>query len=1132
MTPDSDSSLWLSSDTTSRQDALDVTRSFIVQAPAGSGKTELLIQRYLKLLSVVSNPEEILAITFTRKAAAEMQVRVLDALQVGRSGTPPTEAHRRITFDLARAALARSAQLQWDLIENPRRMRIMTLDSLNASIVSALPLTQTNSVSGAGVVVGAELAALFRQAAIASLDWLTEPGPLHDATIKVLRHVDNNIDLYVSNLSRMLETRDQWLPFVASGDLTEEDAMALRNQLESNLRYSINAQLQAVRSSLQEAGLEGVTEHFDYAANNLLDEDVSKNPITRLQGLAELPAADSHRINQWQGVAELLLTKRGEPRKRLNKAQGFPAGGKEIKASMQAQLALASEAPIAIEQLHRVTLLPPPSYADDQWNVLLALFRVLPLAVGELKRLFLQTGVIDHTEVALSANSALGSAASPGDIALMLDYQIQHLLVDEMQDTSYAQYEMLAALTGGWSAGDGRSLYCVGDPMQSIYRFRNAEVGQFLRLQESGIGNLNLEALLLRQNFRSGENLVNWYNDVFPSVFARAGNVQSGAVRYDASLAVPQLADQGKCCIHPIFGSDANDEAGAGIAVLTDILQKHPNESVAVLVRGRSQLPQLLARLREANVGYRAVEIDRLTDLPEIIDLLALTRAAVHRLDRIAWLGVLRGAWIGLDWTDLHALVSGDPARSIWELLNDPKRIASLSDYAQDSLAHALPVLQRLACVSRLPSLRERVEAAWFALGGPAMLHDDQEVENVYRYLDVLERMDVAGSLADVAELETILDQERVSTSDDARLQIMTMHRAKGLQFDHVLLFGLGRKTGQSSRPVMSWFDVARSDSSLRKVISPIGPRADVERDPIHRYIQSIEAKKDDHEIARLLYVACTRAKSSLHLMGHVEVGVDGDGFRKPRSDSLLHRLWHAVEGDYEAAFSTYTAQRTQPDKNVMVQPVLRRLQPQWELPDAKSIPAATHNVTADEEVVDNKVEFYWVGNDARIAGTLVHRWLQKVADGVFTAVPGDIGKNDDVIRRWLNEFGIADDDQQGIIERVKKAVRAMLLDPKGQWIVSGEGHAELRLTGVYENELRNVVLDRVRIDEQGTHWIIDYKTSTHEGGNLAGFLAAEVDRYKPQLQQYAAIYSAWSGLKPRCALYFPLLSQFVETDL
>ena len=155
----------LAGDFAARDDALDVTRSFIVQAPAGSGKTELLIQRYLRLLAIVEQPEEIIAITFTRKAAAEMQHRIVTALRAAARGEQPEQPHEQRTAALAAAALAKDAELQWGLLRSPSRMRIQTLDSLNAAIARSRPISSPASASGVRVVVDAELNALHRAAA-------------------------------------------------------------------------------------------------------------------------------------------------------------------------------------------------------------------------------------------------------------------------------------------------------------------------------------------------------------------------------------------------------------------------------------------------------------------------------------------------------------------------------------------------------------------------------------------------------------------------------------------------------------------------------------------------------------------------------------------------------------------------------------------------------------------------------------------------------------------------------------------------------------------------------------------------------------------------------------------------------
>jgi ATP-dependent exoDNAse (exonuclease V) beta subunit len=940
----------------------------------------------------------------------------------------------------------------------------------------------------------------------------------------VLGHLDNNTASYVDYLARMLGTRDQWIPFTGSGSLSAEDAAELRNILERNLEHAVRAHLDRVASLFPDALRHELAGLLDYAARTLCDNDDAGHPIAALAGLADLPVAEPAAAPQWRGLAELLLTLSGTFRKQVDKRQGFPPDGKTQKEALKALLAeLATHEQLA-EALHDVRALPPVRYSDEQWAVLLALFRLLPLASVELRRLFAEQGLADHIDVAMTAGDALGTAQEPGDVALLLDYQVRHLLVDEMQDTSSAQYRMLEALTGGWEANDGRTLFCVGDPMQSIYRFRNAEVGQFLLARAHGIGDIKLTPLTLRRNFRSGAQLVDWFNAVFPRVMPERDNPSSGAVSYCEALSVPQLAGVGQCVVHPLFGNDREQEASAGLRTIVETLRDYPDDSMAVLVRGRNQLAELLAALRHAGIDYRAIEIDKLTDLPEVIEVLALTRAAVHPGDRAAWLGILRAPWIGLDWSDLHTLVVNDRQSMIIELLRDNERMAGLSERARDALATAMPVLEQLVAARPSRTLRDHVEDSWLALGGPAILADRYAVDNVYRYFDVLAKHERHGSLDDVAALESLLDLERVSTSGSARLQVMTMHKAKGLEFEHVLLYGLGRLPGRSARSVLSWFDIPNEHGEERKIISPVGPRIEVENDPVHRYIELTSNAKDRNEQARLLYVACTRARVSLHLLGHTLAAPDG--YKPPAKNSLLHMLWPAVENEFAAAFSAGASVSGEDDATRWRLPRLRRFAEDWTVPAISPLPGVVGEQAGTHEL-DDEVEFYWVGTEARIAGTIVHRWMQVLAQGRAEFTDGAGQRR--VTARWLREMGISDAMQAGITDRVHAALDSVRNDAKGNWILAGEGHAELALTGTVAGEIESVILDRVRIDENGDHWIIDYKTSSHEGGNLQGFLHAEVERYAAQLQKYAAIYGAWSGKQARCALYFPLLREFVE---
>ena len=306
----------LEADLDARKRAIDTGRSIIVQAPAGSGKTELLIQRYLELLAIVDDPEEVLAITFTLKAAAEMRNRVLEALQRAVDQGLPEPPHERITHDAALRVLRRSHERDWRLIESPRRMRIMTLDAFSAGIARMLPVSSGLGLPAA-IVVEEEMKSLHQSAAAATLDWLDSRDERKGHIERVLRHLDNNTSLYVSQVARMLAARDQWLPIIGGGDPGTANAAAARAQMEASLRALVEDQLDRLRRNIPREKIESLMSVVRFAAGNLAEGENPRHPLARFAGAHEFPDFDADQLGKWQSIVSLLLTKEGGWRRQI-----------------------------------------------------------------------------------------------------------------------------------------------------------------------------------------------------------------------------------------------------------------------------------------------------------------------------------------------------------------------------------------------------------------------------------------------------------------------------------------------------------------------------------------------------------------------------------------------------------------------------------------------------------------------------------------------------------------------------------------------------------------------------------------------------------------------------------------------
>ena len=406
---------------------------------------------------------------------------------------------------------------------------------------------------------------------------------------------------------------------------------------------------------------------------------------------------------------------------------------------------------------------------------------MLRLAAAELKSVFAERKAADYPEFAAAARQALGTAAEPTDTALVLDARLRHVLVDEFQDTSEGQVQLLRSLTAGWERGDGRTLFLVGDPMQSIYRFRNAEVGLFLDVRDRGLGDIELEPVTLRVNFRSTRPIVQWVNQAFARVLPPRDDVLRGAVKYAESVAAPQATDEGGVHVHAFLRSSRRFEAQA----VADIIQRrHAAKSdarIAILVQGRSHLLDIVAELARRGIRFQATDIDPLGARPAVLDLLALTRALAHLGDRAAWIGVLRAPWCGLTLADCLALLGGDRHASVPRLLREETLRQKLGTEARHRLERCLPVLEQALDEKRRFGLRDAVERSWHSLGGPATLGNERELDEAHAYLDALGDVEdeAPGAPVDLARLAAALLElyAPAQPRPDTHVELLTIHK-------------------------------------------------------------------------------------------------------------------------------------------------------------------------------------------------------------------------------------------------------------------------------------------------------------------------------------------------------------------
>lgn len=1134
-----------------RDQALDPSRSILVQAPAGSGKTTLLTERFLTLLGEVDDPGQIVAITFTNAAAAEMRNRILDELR-----KPEPSA-------LAQRALERSNALGWKLLDLPAQLRISTIDSFCRDLALQQPLL---SGLGGGLDIAEQPDNLYRRAARRTLEQIGNPGvrALSEAIEELLLWRDNNWQELEDLLVDMLSKRDRWMhEFVLE---REPDWEGLRTRLERPFANAVRDGLVELSRLLdqvpraREEALALARFACDQAGGEIHRElaQLAEFPIPPFSSAEAME--ESHQA--FTCLADLFLTGTGSFRRQVDRRLGFPVDRKAEKARILNLIGELAQIPGLESALAAVRNMPPLRYSEDDWQIIRACFTLLRHAAAQLQVVFAEAGAVDFIQVAQIAQNVLKSEdGTPTDAALAVADGIHHLLVDEFQDTSRRQHQLLAGLIAAWSeldpARSGRTCFAVGDPMQSIYFFREADAELFARVKEIGLEvahaePLPLDFVALTANFRTTPALVERLNEAFGNVFAEedgSGITFSAALpererpigahrTFELHINFAPLTKASKST-GDVAGAEAEGSQSDQASQIVELIRGHhaTMESVraaggkyriAVLARARKSLAPIAQALHEAGIPFRAVDLEKLPARPEVLDALALARALLNPQDRVSWLGVLRAPWCGLNLDDLHALTSADDpillARPIPEMLGE--RLPLLSPAGRSAVERLLPALESepASRASRpTASLGTWLEQIWLGLGGAGCC-DATARANLDLLWACLDRLpegeqDLLGPALDAA-LDKLTALPDPAAASECGVQLMTIHKSKGLEFEVVIVPDLQARTATNNRKLLSWLErgVAPEahggiENSIGKqeitefLVAPLQSKGE-DAGKSKAWVDRVYRERESQEMRRILYVAATRAREELHLFARpaYNLGANDDLVLVTPSNSLLATAWSALEDEIRTQFDAWKSIRKaqtgakEQDAGAHetiesiaavgagnlsveaaeppIQPtILRRLPDDYlRAPGASQYFSVGRSGDDDTEAASDSAnsiasQFYARhegGLAARALGTAVHSSMEELArkraQKDWAQARAALKEFEPRIAAQIRASGIANAPAARIAAEAVQLALDASHDPNGEWILSphAEAESEVRWTGLVAGRLAQVRVDRI----------------------------------------------------------------------
>ncbi|MEQ9108689.1 MAG: UvrD-helicase domain-containing protein [Limnobacter sp.] len=861
--------------------ACNPANSVVVEACAGSGKTWLLTARLFRLLLDGARPDQILAITFTRKAAQEMQERLFGLLRE----CALSSDERLCTLLTERGAIASESNLKkaralaGEVLTNSRGVTIDTFHGWFASLCQMAPLASGFS----------------RQ---------SEP------TDQTLFWMDTAIDVFTANL---LNEQPELLPAFDTLAL-QMDRAVVRQVLQHALTNRVACSLWLHNSEAPPLSMVfGIEPDQQWPLEVLKNRDYLQQWNTAARWLALGTAKQQSNAVEiekaltalreggdagdvFEQLKAVCLTSKNEPSKTFSKPTAAQKAAVDETEYLQTLEGLAQQTAQAL-QLEKDQL-------DMQATAALA--QLIEPLFETYRSIKLEQGLCDFDDLEATALRMLMNDEQRAYMQQKLDTRVRHLLVDEFQDTNPVQWNILKLWLQDYSGDDKPSVFLVGDPKQSIYRFRRAEARLFNHARTWLVENFAAEILESDSTRRCSQAVVDVVNTVFEPGQTRGQT----AFRAHTSLAEASDSALRGLNVYPkLLKEDAGpDEAKRVVHTLQQWLKngsiKNLSEAMVLVRAHKSGLP-LMAALREAGLAYTIKDKGERYTSQVWSDTVALLGFLNDPHLNLHLLQLLRCPLIALSSAQFqHLIQTGKTSQTttVWgtlETLSLQGEKPWVTLYAQLSnwlgMARALPLFETLSKVvadtrasekylnSASPRQRVMMAEHWDWLKAWAL------GLNKGRFPGLQLAFDEAVKLQTYASS----DSEGAASNPDV-LRIMTVHSAKGLEADHVWLFDANSspKPGGSNAGLLIDWALGESHPNSVTVMGNLSNPS-----PGRTAAQAIEQQAYADEEDHLLYVALTRARHSIHLSGSEKRGASKGWYERLLPFATqVHDTWPQVE--------------------------------------------------------------------------------------------------------------------------------------------------------------------------------------------------------------------------------------------